>query len=166
MTLEKETGKNFIEHFGVKGMRWGVSRSKAAIAKDSGGGDSKGESNKAKAPAAKKASTAGNSRNPKKAMEDMSDKELKDYVNRLNMEQQYARMQPTPLSRKAAKFAGDIIVGVAKQQITNALSNEVGKQIGLAKNKQYQKKTGIPAPDKMKREGARLIEAPKGPRLG
>jgi len=159
MTLEKETGKNFIEHFGVKGMRWGVSRSKAAIAKD-GGGD-KGESNKAKAPAAKKASTAGNSRNPKKSVSEMSDKELKDYVNRLNMEQQYSRMQPTPMTKRAAKFATDILVGVAKQQLTNQLSNEVSRQIGLAKTKGKP-----PAPDWRKSTAPRLTGAPSGPRLG
>ena len=159
MTLEKETGKNFIEHFGVKGMRWGVSRSKAAIAKDGGGGD-KGESNKAKAPAAKKASTAGNSRNPKKSVSEMSDKELKDYVNRLNMEQQYSRMQPTPMTKRAAKFVTDIAVGALKQQLTNQLSSEIGKQIGTARSGG---KSKVPPPPDLR---TKLTGAPSGPRFG
>lgn len=156
MTLkQKEVGKNFIEHFGVKGMRWGVRRSKAAIAKESGGekGGAKAETNKKKAPE-KKSSSDGNSRSPTKSVQEMSDKELQSYVNRLNMEQQYARMQPTPLTRRAAKFVTDIAVNVAKQQITNQLNAEIGKQIGLAKTK------------KSKAPAIQLIKPPTGPRLG
>jgi len=158
MTLEKEKGKSFIEHFGVKGMRWGVTRSKSAIAKDSGkkeGGD-KNAPAKPKPPV-KKATSKTNSRLQKKAVQDMSDAELKSYVNRLNMEQQYAKMQPVPLSKKTAKFVTDIAMGALKQQLTNQLSTEIGKQIGAARTSASNRKNP-PKP--------RLVEPPKGPRLG
>lgn len=130
-----ETGRNFIEHFGVKGMRWGVRRSKAQLdggkAEKSEKDDGDGEK---KLSGAAKTSSEKNSRSPSKSVADMSDKELKDYVNRLNMEQQYAKMQPTPITRRAAKFATDIAVGALKQQLTNQLSNEIGDALKTARS--------------------------------
>lgn len=138
MTTHKEKGKNFIEHFGVKGMKWGVRRSPAQLRSGSKGDDN--PSSKPKA-AAKSESSSGNSRNPKKSVAEMSDKDLKAYVNRLQMEQQYAKMQPTPFSKKAQKFALDIVTQVAKQQLTNALSKQVGEQMEAIK---IMKRPGAP----------------------
>lgn len=153
--IDKALSENFLEHFGVKGMKWGVRRSKAELAKGGGSSKDKNASEKPKP----KAASGPNSREAKKSIKEMSDKELKDYVNRLNMEQQYARMQPTPFTQRAAKFATDIVVGVAKQQLTNQLSKQVGKQFDLLGGK------GVPKPD-IRLNPNRLVAPPSGPRLG
>jgi hypothetical protein len=70
-----DVGRDFLEHYGVKGMKWGV-RKKSGSSK---GGPA---SDDAKRHAA----------NKKKKVSELSDRELKDLANRLNTEQQVARL--------------------------------------------------------------------------
>jgi len=68
----EDVGREFIEHYGVKGMRWGKRKASS----------SGPASDDAKRHAA----------NRKKSTSELSDKELKDLANRLNTEQQVARL--------------------------------------------------------------------------
>ena len=63
-----EVGKTFLEHHGVKGMKWGVRRSKRQLAR-----------------AAKKSGGA-------KSAKDMSDAELRAVINRIDMERRYSTL--------------------------------------------------------------------------
>lgn len=98
----------FLEHHGIKGMRWGVRRSKSQLSRAGGG----------------------------KSVKDMSDDELRAAVNRLNMEQQYTRLTSGNVSSRNKKlivagagFAASIAGNVARQQIQNHTNAQVGKQI-------------------------------------
>lgn len=130
-----------LEHHGVKGMRWGVRRSQRSLDKAAGRSEGSSSSGSDDAPNAGRSGGSDsdsnkntvNSRSPQKSVSEMSDKELKAYVNRLNMEQQFQRMQPTPLSKRAAKFAGEILVGVARQQLTNQLNSQLNAAITSSK---------------------------------
>ena len=91
-----DIGKNFIEHYGVKGMRWGVRRKSS--------GSSSPASDDAKRHAA----------NRKKGVSALSDKELKDLANRLNTEQQVSRLTKNGESTAKRVLAG---VGTANAVI-------------------------------------------------
>lgn len=130
--IDPNVGKEFIEHFGTKGMRWGVRKQRT----DYGHGKSKNE---------KKGSKKGEDEKPKrvvgktktsgKAGTEMSDAELKRVINRLNMEQQYAKMtDPGPSVTKrvmnsTGKFVTQAARNVAMTQVTNAANAEASKRI-------------------------------------
>ena len=79
-----------IEHYGVKGMKWGVR-------KDRRSGDYK--------------STKGlRGRNPKH----LSDAELRKTTNRIRLEKEYARLSPTRTSRGRAAV-GKLLSSLGKQ---------------------------------------------------
>lgn len=62
----------------------------------------------------------------------LSNKELQELVTRMNLEQQYSRLQPPPKSKQAAKFLANTLVNVGKQQVVKIASDELGKQVAKA----------------------------------
>ena len=75
--------ENELYHYGIKGMKWGIRRTDAQLARA-----------RKKAPHEdfKKAHS-------KKSVKSMSDQELRERLNRLNMEEQYAKLNPSTVSR-------------------------------------------------------------------
>jgi len=124
--IDPNVGKEFIEHFGTKGMRWGVRRSREERAKGSGEKEEK-EGKKSSSSEPKKVGAKTNTAG--KRAENLSDEELKKVVNRMNLEQQYARLNPPPptvtqrLMRSSSKFALEAARGIAMQQV-KAIGNE------------------------------------------
>jgi hypothetical protein len=84
----------FLEHYGIKGMRWG--RRKASV-------ETSSSSASPAAPKPKASADANNaheyqSRAKAGGLDALSTKELQALVNRQNLEQQYARLNPAPIS--------------------------------------------------------------------
>lgn len=75
---------NYLEHHGIKGMKWGVRRSR---------GNSSSQS------ADYKESQQYRERIQKNGLSNLSNSELSRYNNRLNLEQNYKRMNPTVVAR-------------------------------------------------------------------
>lgn len=102
-----------LEHYGVLGMKWGVRKNEA------GGYDSTPVLTKDRRPG-KKIKTTGGKLHPasddaKRAAvskqmarssttDSLSNKELQDLVNRMNMEQQYDRLKPDTATKAGLKF--------------------------------------------------------------
>lgn len=105
--------EEFLEHFGVKGMKWGVRRNHSS--------ESDSEDAKNAAEAAKKVRKHGT--------RSLTNKELQALVTRMNLEQQFTRLAPETKSKKAAKFAADILVSVGKEQARRLASDAATKQI-------------------------------------
>lgn len=104
-----------LEHYGVKGMRWGVRRSSSSSS------DSE-DAMRAKASRAKiKRGDTG----------PLSNKELQDLVTRMNLEQQYSRLSGQPSSAKGAigKFVADTLISVGKSEATKLAANLAAKQV-------------------------------------
>jgi hypothetical protein len=59
----------------------------------------------------------------------LSTKELQDLVTRMNLEQQFARLQPPSKKSQAVKIVSDILLNVGKQQATSLLSDLASKAI-------------------------------------
>jgi hypothetical protein len=101
-----------LSHHGVKGMKWGVRRSRRQLAK------------------------AAQSRTGK-SVKDLSDEELRTVVNRMQMEQQYSRLTGGGSRRGVvaigAAFAGSVLANVARTQLTNAANAQVSKALNRRK---------------------------------
>ena len=122
----KEFVDDFIEHYGVKGMRWGVRRTDAQLAragaKKSGDDDSGSKSKK----------VVGKTKTSGKSASQMSDKELKRVVDRINTEQQYARLTAPPPGKAAAvsKFFAGIAVNAARTNLQTIANAQGAKLVG------------------------------------
>ena len=101
---------NELYHHGIKGMKWGVRRTPAQLGHDTGGIDLQKTKKKVEAANTivnesqninKKVSSRKQRKIQKQQVQNaraMTDQELRERVNRLNMEQQYARLSTEQMS--------------------------------------------------------------------
>ena len=109
---------DFIEHFGVKGMRWGVRRSQKQLARAS---KLRAKADQAEAKANGKSMPKAKA-SKKTKISDLSDQELRQKLNRMNMEKQYAdltRPKGNPVKNAGKKVASNVVKGVAEQTMKN-----------------------------------------------
>ena len=134
LEVDPEVGKQFVEHFGTKGMRWGVRRTRAERAAGKGEKEeTKGK--KGSKDTAKPKVVVGRTKIPDKKASEMSDAQLKRVINRQNMEQQYAKLNaPGPTAtqrvlRASSKFVTQAARNVAMTQVTQVANAEAAKRI-------------------------------------
>lgn len=111
-----------LQHYGIKGMRWGVRRSQKQLAKASSAPDSEDVVNK-KAAAAKVSSTG--------STDSLSNKELQDLVTRMNLEQQFSRLstgQNGSAQKKGESFAKSILKETGKKQVAGVIGLALSPQ--------------------------------------
>ena len=127
MSMSDEVSE-FLEHFGVKGQKWGVRRSERRLA----------AARKVKESASEDANRAGEAfgKLHRTGIHSLSNAELKSVVDRMQLEQSFARVAPVSKKKRAlragGKFAGDILVGVGKTQITKLASDQATKLVAGA----------------------------------
>ena len=121
---------NELYHHGIKGMKWGVRRTPPQLGHDTGGVDLQKAKKKVDAANTIVNETRNINNNVSKKqskkvqkqkmaeVKSMSDKELRERVNRLNMEQQYMRMSSEQMN-----------VGRAN---VNSVLNNVGTVVNVA----------------------------------
>lgn len=100
----------FLEHFGVKGMKWGKRKATVEVNKTEVDAGPTTASNDALTSAGYKARVAAG------GVDALSTKELQTLVTRQNLEQQYERLNPAPISA-GQKFMSETlptILNVAK----------------------------------------------------
>ena len=144
--MTEELVDNFLEHYGVKGMRWGVRRSNPS------GGSTKtlakkpaikpavkttpkpAEKTEAKTVAKTKAEAEVPS-GPKKASE-LSNEELQKIIQRINLERQYNDLVFKPLTDaqktnrdKAKAFAGKVIKKAGEKAVQKVADKAADKLI-------------------------------------
>jgi hypothetical protein len=124
-----------LAHFGVKGMRWGVRKNASSgptgveVATPPGrkvqtrGGERHGASEDAV-----RAAIAGQKAR-KSTTDSLSNKELQDLVQRLNLEQQFDRLRPKRPSEQAAAFLKKILMDVGKEESGKFIRDQVGQAI-------------------------------------
>lgn len=124
-----ETVEQVLEHFGIKGMKWGVRRKRGPDGRVGGGSSDSGSSSSGSSSDRKRKldSTSGRER------KSLSNKQLKDAVERMNLEKQYSqltgeRAKPTK-SQKLLEEGKKVAANVARQQVTNAANKVVGNYI-------------------------------------
>lgn len=120
---------DYLEHFGVKGMKWGKTSSKSSkSSKDSKGSEPKTSSDFKKV-----------EKTRKKKPSEMSNEELKVLNERMNLEQNYARLNPNKLVKGRNIVAG--IIGTVGMGVTvyNMYNGPAGKA-AIAKGKEVKAK--------------------------
>lgn len=120
---EKIKMENELYHFGIKGMRWGVRRYQNPDGSLTNAGKKrlkKGQTSNEKTDSSNKSSTKSSST---KTVKDMSDDELRQAINRLQLEQQYKNLSPKNVS-KGKKFVDTVANDVLKPAAI-----DMGKQV-------------------------------------
>lgn len=104
-----DAGAEFLEHFGIKGMKWGVRRSRAQIDASPSSDHTSSRETQAKI--------------KKGGVKAASNKELQELVTRMNLEQQYARIAPASGNQRAisaartgGRFVGSVVASVGRTQ--------------------------------------------------
>jgi len=108
-TMTDDNVEDFLAHYGVLGMKWGHRKSQSTVDALGGKGTTHVKEislDAANAHAvAKKIKTHG--------LDSLSNKELQDFVNRTNLEQQYSRLNPKK-TLPGQKFATDVLTNTGK----------------------------------------------------
>ena len=115
---ENENVENFLEHFGIKGMKWGVrkdpvdvtvdSRRPGRRVKASGGQNQPAHEDAIRSAAVRQRAKAS-------TLDSVSTKDLQELVNRMNLEQQYSKLSANKTS-PGRKIVNEILTNTVKQQ--------------------------------------------------
>jgi hypothetical protein len=111
-----------LTHHGIKGMRWGIRRTEAQLARARGKVEELEKKLEAKGGQPKSPST--NTSQATKSVKDMSYDELQQVVNRLNLEQRYSQLKPEKVSlgkRFMNSLGKDVILPAAREVAKEAL---------------------------------------------
>lgn len=115
-----ETLDELLEHYGVKGMHWGVRKNRS----DSGPSSPDAKRAKVHASTVKTHGTKA-----------LSNKELQELVTRMNLERQFATLhQQSKKENPGIKFAKELLIQVGKEQAGKLAREQIAKQLakGLA----------------------------------
>lgn len=123
---------NELQHYGIKGMKWGIRRTEAQLRRARG--QLKSETSTKSEPEKKPAAAPR-----KKSLSEMSDEELRRTVDRMNLENRYRQLNPEKVSagrRFVNKMMNDVVVPavteVAKNALKSALQGAVDSAMGKA----------------------------------
>ena len=111
-SLEHDSLNDFLAHYGVRGMKWGVRKSSSH-------------------PSSEDAATAASykRRAQTQGIHTLSNKELQTYINRANLEQQFNRLNERK-KNAGSKFVGDVLKEIGKQEAKKILVSKTAEYVG------------------------------------
>lgn len=99
----------FLAHFGVRGMKWGVRKKRSASS-----------------------DAQHHGANKKKALKELSDDDLRTLVNRLNMEQNARRLNPSKVNAGHNAVKAALAVGITANSVIAFSASPAGKKMAAA----------------------------------
>ena len=114
-SVSTEAPVSSLYHFGILGMKWGVRRQRGSDGRVIEG--SRGSDDHQKARDLKK-----------KGARNLSNVELKSYVERMNLEKQYSNLNKKEVSA-GRKFVNDILVTAGRTTLTNFVTKQMTAQL-------------------------------------
>lgn len=131
MSQEDSVG-DFLAHFGVKGMKWGVRKNRSSrVTVDTGpGGRIKTRGGHDRPPAADAVKAARLRQRAKKSrVTSLSNDELQTLLKRMNLEKQYKDLQGDNAFRKGTKFVREALgVGKLGKEAVDFVATNVPKK--------------------------------------
>ena len=113
---------NYLQHYGVLGMRWGVRRTPAQLGRSSNGSTKRKRFSIGVKKSVPKQDIQ--SIKPKqKTIKDLTDDELRQKINRLRMEQEYRNLSPAQIS------TGKKVVDRILKNVVTPAAEDVAKQL-------------------------------------
>lgn len=120
--------ENQLIHYGILGMKWGVRRSEAQLARARGKTPSSKSSEESNNKSSSNTSIkSSSSTKPKKASE-MSDDELRKTLNRIQMEEQYNAVMARQNPDKTAR-AKKVVADLAEKTVRDVANKAIDKAI-------------------------------------
>lgn len=113
-----ERGVDTLEHFGIRGMKWGVRRERGSSGTVGG---THGHGTASDAEKAKEFATRAKA----SGLHTLSNTELQHLVTRQNLEMQYKRLQGNSKLDAGTKVAKEVLLNVGKQQLSRVVSEGV-----------------------------------------
>lgn len=117
-------GSDVLEHFGIKGMRWGKRKSRPT-------GPGTGHHRASPPKVVRKPDEDDSQEKPKKPPtrpHEMDDTQLRAAINRIQMEKQYAQLTAKEKSI-GRKFAEEVLIGAGKQVATQYAAKYMGQGV-------------------------------------
>ena len=114
-SVSTEAPVSSLYHFGILGMKWGIRRQRGSDGRVVEG--SRGSEDHQKARDLKK-----------KGARNLSNAELKAYVERMNLEKQYSNLNKKEVSA-GRKFVSDVLVTAGKTTLTNFVTKQMTAQL-------------------------------------
>lgn len=109
-----DTVDDILEHYGVKGMKWG---------------HRKAETDRPPAHSDAIKAKEYKSRAKRGSVDALSTAELQELVQRQNLERQFSSLNPSA-TKKGTKIVADILLNAGKQQAARAVNDYVGRKVG------------------------------------
>lgn len=120
-SVSTEAPVSSLYHFGILGMKWGVRRQRGSDGRIVEGSHASEDHQKARDL-------------KKKGARNLSNSELKSYVERMNLEKQYSNLNKKEVSA-GRKFVSDILVTAGKTTLTNFVTKQMTTQLEKAVKK-------------------------------
>lgn len=139
--MQTYTHSDELNHHGILGMKWGVRRTKAQLARANGKSSKPddADSKKSKESSEEKGITIKIGSGSKvKSVKDMSDAELKEAISRLELERKYSDLIASGEKSKSTKgkeFVNDILSDSVKKGAKNIGGQVAAYAIGVSVNK-------------------------------
>lgn len=123
--------QNELCHYGVLGMRWGIRRTEAQLARARG---KKKDDSSSESTQKNKSSSTKSTTSKKKTVSEMTEDELRKEINRLELEQRYRNLMRSvnpPKSRRGR----DLVLRILERSAENVGTQVVTSLMGKAANK-------------------------------
>lgn len=113
-----------LNHYGVKGMHWGVRRTDAQLARAA----------KKRAASSDDANTVRDhtEKGKSEGTHSLSNKELQEIITRMNLEKQYNTLRPKTANEEALKFIKKTLLDIGKQEASKFAAKEIAKLLAKA----------------------------------